>query len=1311
MATPYANFLTTKAIIFPCLPTVKALTIKYLIMKDFTLFKWRGLRSFDSSNRNNGPEFENVKNPFKRILNFKLIFLFLFGLFLVNPILAQDNQPFFDLPDQDRCTSKDLEVVQAELDLEECFDCEEGEIIEAELKLSIFNKTGSVRTSFAFWGTLVGENSEGETTTFYITGCKGPVPPNSTTTLTFEELVILDDEGNVVTDENDNPLNKVQYTCGTVLTIEDLYLAWTDASTNDNRQCPLESSTINPKCGTLDAIVVNTPLFAEVESITDVSCNGGSDGAIDITVIGGEAPFKFNWADLAGTDNPEDRTGLSAGFYSVTVTDANQCTETLSDIEVKEPDLLDADVSSTDATCFDGSDGSITITNPTGGSGDYEYSIDGGASWQASGSFTNLSADSYNVQIRDANAVDCVITLDENLVIDEPGVLDADVASEDVSCKDGSDGSITISNPTGGSGNYEYSIDGGTSWQASGSFTGLLADSYNVQIRDTEVTDCIITLDNNLVIDEPEVLDADVDSEDIACNGEAGGSITISNATGGSGNYEYSIDGGANWQASGSFTSLPADSYNVQIRDADAPECVILLDDDLEIEQPFVLTADVASTDVTCFEGSDGSITITNPSGGSGDFEYSIDGGTSWQSSGSFTGLVANSYNVQIRDANTVDCVITLDENLVIDEPDVLDADVASEDVSCNDGSDGSITISNPTGGSGDYEYSIDGGASWQASGSFTGLSADSYIVQIRDENAVECVITLDENLSIDEPDVLDADVDSEDVSCTNNGGSIIISNPSGGSGEYEFSIDGGLSWQMSGTFNLLSGGFYNVQIRDKNNPDCVIGLNNNLEIVDPGFPGGDLEVKDVTCFGASDGSITVTVSGGVPPYKVNGNVVDETNIFVLDGLPAGFYGVTIEDSNGCALVIDDVEIKEPDQVTPPEFDQVQADCLGGPGGLTFKNLDPGVVLFYSLDDAEFVLYDGTISLAVGMHTIAVKFGDDDCVSDDIEVEIKTPQPNDPFTLVPEITQPDCDTLEGTIKIRVGDNTEIDTGFFNYTVSAGGTIYYDGVLQPADGFVGLPPGNYVINGVTSDGCNFGEVEVVLENPICEEFEGCTLGYWKNHTDRWECYSTCTLYGEVFTNAPSELSDLTLLEVLNLGGGGIYNLGRQSVAALLNTCHGDINYEILSTDELIAYVNANFNNAGAAGSYLDELNNAGCTLGGSRATTAPSEGCDAFGPKPKPGKNNKAGFTSSFKAYPVPFRESLNIQYEFNYKSDVSIEFFDLQGRLLRTYKARKVSKGDVTNLDLDFATRSSQVYIIKVKTNREVFTKNIISDK
>ena len=83
----------------------------------------------------------------------------------------------------------------------------------------------------------------------------------------------------------------------------------------------------------------------------------------------------------------------------------------------------------------------------------------------------------------------------------------------------------------------------------------------------------------------------------------------------------------------------------------------------------------------------------------------------------------------------------------------------------------------------------------------------------------------------------------------------------------------------------------------------------------------------------------------------------------------------------------------------------------------------------------------------------------------------------------------------------------------------------------------------------------------------------------------------------------------------------------------------------------------------------------------------------------------------FSAYPVPFRETLNIQYAFDYTSDVNIQFFDLQGRLLRTYEVQDAHQGMITTLNIDFALRASQIYIVKITTDRDVFTKNIISDK
>src|SRR6185436_787634 len=258
---------------------------------------------------------------------------------------------------------------------------------------------------------------------------------------------------------------------------------------------------------------------------------------------------------------------------------------------------------------------------------------------------------------------------------------------------------------------------------ASGSFTGLANSTYNVQIRDAANTACVIVLDVALVITQPDVLSATLGSTNVTCNGANDGTISITSPSGGYGTYEYSIDGGSNWSASGSFTGLANSTYNVQIRDAANTACVIVLDGALVITQPDVLSATLGSTNVTCNGANDGTISITSPSGGYGTYEYSIDGGSNWSASGSFTCLANSTYNVQIRDAANTACVIVLDGALVITQPDVLSATLGSTNVTCNGANDGTISITSPSGGYGTYEYSIDGGSNWSASGSFTGLA------------------------------------------------------------------------------------------------------------------------------------------------------------------------------------------------------------------------------------------------------------------------------------------------------------------------------------------------------------------------------------------------------------------------------------------------------------------------------------------------------------------------------------------------------------------------------------------------------------
>jgi hypothetical protein len=286
-------------------------------------------------------------------------------------------------------------------------------------------------------------------------------------------------------------------------------------------------------------------------------------------------------------------------------------------------------------------------------------------------------------------------------------VLSANVARTNVTCNGANNGTITISSPSGGSGTYQYSINGGGAWQASGSFTALVPASYNVQIRDAFMPGCVTTLNAALVITEPAVLNAIITPINVSCSGANDGAISISAPSGGYGTYQYTINGGTTWVGSGNFTNLAPAIYNVQIRDAANQSCIVILNASLTITQPGLLSASIAKTDVTCFGASNGSITISSPAGGYGTYEYSINGGGSWQSSGNFSGLSPGLYNILIRDAVHFSCVVVLNSSYAITQPSVLTATVSKTEVTCSGANDGKITVSSPSGGFGTYEYSI----------------------------------------------------------------------------------------------------------------------------------------------------------------------------------------------------------------------------------------------------------------------------------------------------------------------------------------------------------------------------------------------------------------------------------------------------------------------------------------------------------------------------------------------------------------------------------------------------------------------------
>src|SRR5262249_55615497 len=132
----------------------------------------------------------------------------------------------------------------------------------------------------------------------------------------------------------------------------------------------------------------------------DVKCKGGSDGSIDVTASGGTGTLTYKWADGPTT---EDRSGLPAGTYSVTVTHAHGCTNTTG-ATIGGPPFLQASATKVDAKCKSGSDGSIDVT-ASGGTGSLSYKWADGPTTEDR---TGLAAGNYSVTVTDANGCTAV---------------------------------------------------------------------------------------------------------------------------------------------------------------------------------------------------------------------------------------------------------------------------------------------------------------------------------------------------------------------------------------------------------------------------------------------------------------------------------------------------------------------------------------------------------------------------------------------------------------------------------------------------------------------------------------------------------------------------------------------------------------------------------------------------------------------------------------------------------------------------------------------------------------------------------------
>ncbi|MEJ7778202.1 MAG: PKD-like domain-containing protein, partial [Daejeonella sp.] len=464
----------------------------------------------------------------------------------------------------------------------------------------------------------------------------------------------------------------------------------------------------------------------------------GADAVLNVALTG-TAPWSITYSDGISSFTS---TGITTNSYSfnvsatstktytiVSVTDALCSNSGAGSATISQPSApLTATASSINVNCFGIYDGSITFTGVSGGSGSYEYSINGGVNWETGSSFAGLAPSTYSLQIRDLTDPACILVVNSALVITQPAAaLTAGIASQtNVLCFGASTGSVNTS-VSGGTAPYTYLWSNGS---ATANLSNVPAGTYTLNI--TDANGCAIGIVLSVTITQPgSALNAGLSSANVTCFGGSDGSITITNVSGGSGSYEYSINGGSGWQSGVVFNNLTAGTYQVLIRDASAPACMFTVNASLTISQPPQLNAAVTSNNVNCFGISDGSITFTGVSGGSGSYEYSINSGVNWQTGSSFAGLAPSTYSLQIRDLANPACRLILNSALVITQPSApLSATISSQvNILCFGASTGSVNLA-VTGGTAPYTYLWSNGFT---SSNLTNVPAGSYTVNISD--------------------------------------------------------------------------------------------------------------------------------------------------------------------------------------------------------------------------------------------------------------------------------------------------------------------------------------------------------------------------------------------------------------------------------------------------------------------------------------------------------------------------------------------------------------------------------------------------
>ncbi len=900
----------------------------------------------------------------------------------------------------------------------------------------------------------------------------------------------------------------------------------------DANGCIAESSIIevNP---------LSLPELSLVVQSQNILCHGDTNGALDITIdtTVGTPPYTINVTNTTtSTDYGSQTSGLAAGDYTITLTDANSCTDTET-ITITEPDAIVVDYTTVDITCSAGgvSQGSVIINSVTGGTAPYNYFVTGtngynnselNSTGTTSVSFDVVDFGLYQINVVDANG--CSVLEQDVLVASPPNDLDINVTAT-VDCIAGGEAVVSVGTSLASAGPFFFSIYQGPisvypnppgSWipedapnSESATFTGLIPGvTYTFIVHDAS-TNCSYYEPATTPIPTNSTLSLSaITSNNITCTGSDDGNVsfTIESVYGSAVNVSYEIfdsltlnstgiTGSGTVPANGNLDvnnlgPLPFGNYFVSVSETSGPNsgCGVVTTPFNITESAILLDLSV-SVDQNANCNANSGVISAVAQNGTAPYQYQItttataplatDAG--WNSNSVFN-LDAGNYYVHVLDA--YGCIVTSSETILpMDPTPSISASVLDE---CTVGEgEYQIDVTLDAVGVPPYTFSIDGGAFQTQSAPFSisNVFSGTHTIEIQDSNGCGNLVTLD----IFAPLTLTADVTAA-PSCNNDDGEITV-NATDGSGSYTYAISPNpASISLAGTiFSGVPSGLYTITITDTIT-SCSEEV--NISVPDANPITVTTTPTDLTCF-TDDGTFELNISGYTGTYtyevfdtsgtSVTGlvNTNTSTNPIIVAGLPAGSFTVeVIETEFPFCSTSNSVVIASPSEALALTLSETSnVSCDNSQGTISAVASGGWGTYEYELSGDASVPYSSTSvfsGLSAGNYTVSVR-DEEGCIASE-NITLLAPNPIT-ATFTPSTTQLLCfGDQDASITITNVSGGQGST--YIYTLTTVLPTPSTSGPQTSNVFDNLGPGTYTVTISDTFECELTSADIIITEP-------------------------------------------------------------------------------------------------------------------------------------------------------------------------------------------------------------------------------------